>query len=205
MLQNQSSSWARMKSPFHTVIFWSTLAFSSPPFLSQATLYCFCCHYDKVGSSLKLLLETYISRNHDVSCAERCPIALKAHYIQYINSKVIQFALKLIMSEGSISIDFFYMGLRFQQYKRENANLKRTKLGLALILGTSLIANNNGIPSRLSKSFPEKAFIKGAGVSLTISSHTSLISLICLSSPPTISYVESGTFSTIIKLTRGST
>ena len=109
------------------------------------------------------------------------------------------------MSEGSISIDFFYMGSRFYQYKRENANLKRTKLGLALILGTSLIANNNGIPSRLSKSFPEKAFIKGAGVSLTISSHTSLISLICLSSPPTISYVESGTFSTIIKLTRGST
>ena len=34
---------------------------------------------------------------------------------------------------------------------------------------------------------------------------TSLISLICLSRPPTISYVESGTFSTIIKLTRGST
>ena len=34
---------------------------------------------------------------------------------------------------------------------------------------------------------------------------TSLISLICLSSPPTMSYVESGTFSTIIRLTRGST
>ena len=40
---------------------------------------------------------------------------------------------------------------------------------------------------------------------LTGSSMTSLISLICLSKPPTISYVESGTFSTIIKLTRGST
>ena len=40
---------------------------------------------------------------------------------------------------------------------------------------------------------------------LTGSSMTSLISLICLSRPPTISYVESGTFSTIIKLTSGST
>lgn len=39
----------------------------------------------------------------------------------------------------------------------------------------------------------------------TGSSITSLISLICLSRPPTISYVESGTFSTIIKLTSGST
>ena len=39
----------------------------------------------------------------------------------------------------------------------------------------------------------------------TGSSMTSLISLICLSKPPTISYVESGTFSTIIKLTSGST
>lgn len=40
---------------------------------------------------------------------------------------------------------------------------------------------------------------------LTGSSMTSLISLICLSRPPTISYVESGTFSTIIRDTRGST
>ena len=37
------------------------------------------------------------------------------------------------------------------------------------------------------------------------SSITSLISLICLSHPPTISYVESGTFSTFIKETKGST
>ena len=34
---------------------------------------------------------------------------------------------------------------------------------------------------------------------------TSLISLICLSRPPTMSYVESGTFSTIMRLTSGST
>lgn len=40
---------------------------------------------------------------------------------------------------------------------------------------------------------------------LTGSSITSLISLICLSSPPIISYVESGTFSTIISETSGST
>ena len=38
----------------------------------------------------------------------------------------------------------------------------------------------------------------------TGNSMTSLISLICLSSPPIMSYVESGTFSTIIRLTRGS-
>mmetsp|Transcript_5519 Transcript_5519/g.21191 ORF Transcript_5519/g.21191 Transcript_5519/m.21191 type:complete len:240 (-) Transcript_5519:89-808(-) len=37
------------------------------------------------------------------------------------------------------------------------------------------------------------------------SSTTSLISLICLSNPPTISYVESGTFSTRMRLTSGST
>jgi len=37
------------------------------------------------------------------------------------------------------------------------------------------------------------------------SSITSLISLICWSTPPIMSYVESGTFSTFIKLTRGST
>lgn len=64
------------------------------------------------------------------------------------------------MSEGSISIDFFYMGPRFYPQKRENANLKRTTLGLALILGTSQIANNNGIPSRLSKLFSEENFHK---------------------------------------------
>ena len=39
----------------------------------------------------------------------------------------------------------------------------------------------------------------------TGSSITSLISLICLSRPPTISYVLSGTFSTIMSDTRGST
>ncbi|KAH9414825.1 hypothetical protein DERP_008666 [Dermatophagoides pteronyssinus] len=39
----------------------------------------------------------------------------------------------------------------------------------------------------------------------TGNSITSLISLICLSNPPTISYVESGTFSTIISETSGST
>ena len=39
----------------------------------------------------------------------------------------------------------------------------------------------------------------------TGNSITSFISLICLSRPPTMSYVESGTFSTIIKDTKGST
>ena len=37
------------------------------------------------------------------------------------------------------------------------------------------------------------------------SSITSLISRICFSSPPIMSYVESGTFSTFIRLTSGST
>ena len=55
---------------------------------------------------------------------------------------------------------FSTWGQDFTKTKRKiNENLKRTKLGLALVLGISLIPNN-GIPSRLSKSFSEKSFHK---------------------------------------------
>ena len=48
------------------------------------------------------------------------------------------------------------------------------------------------LPLSLSLSFPKDL-------------HNSLLTLICLSRPPTMSYVESGTFSTFIRDTRGST
>ena len=67
----------------------------------------------------------------------------------------------IFFNQGSIFIDFFLHGAKILPIEKRkiNENLKRTKLGLALVLGISLIPNN-GIPSRLSKSFSEKSFHK---------------------------------------------